>query len=323
MKKAIIYVYSGTGNTKLVAEMYKEFLSEYETTIFMVRMNLLDNPPREDSDTEITLHKGNKKHAYFNVPDPNEYDLIGFAYPVHGFNTPSAMYNFIKLLPPVAKGKKTFIFKTSGEGLTLNNYSSQKFIPLLKRKGYDVVCERHHVMPYNMIFRHSPEMVKDEYKYARAYVKLTCSQLEQADFREKVRYFPLRYWFVPIVRILWIYARVQGPAMHGDKKKCIKCGKCAKLCPLENIKIVDGFPKFGTNCVLCVACSFNCPTKAISIGLLNGWRVNGSYKIVQTANDESINSGYFGESLKGFHRFLYYKYYRRLDKLFNENNIEF
>ena len=140
MKKAIIYVYSGTGNTKLVAELYKEFLTDYETIIHMVRMNRLDNPPREDSETEITLRRKGAKHAYFNVPDPNEYDLVGFGYPVHGFNTPSAMYNFIKLLPAVEKGKRTFILKSSGEGLTVNNYSSQKFLPVLKRKGYDVLC---------------------------------------------------------------------------------------------------------------------------------------------------------------------------------------
>lgn len=321
MKKAIIYVYSGTGNTKLVAELYKEFLTDYETIIHMVRMNRLDNPPREDSETEITLRRKGAKHAYFNVPDPNEYDLVGFGYPVHGFNAPSAMYNFIKLLPAVEKGKRTFILKSSGEGLTVNNYSSQKFLPVLKRKGYDVLCERHFVMPYNMIFRHTPEMVKNEYLYARAYAEYTCKQLMQADFKEKVRYCPLKYWFVPIVRILWIYARVQGPVMYADKKKCLKCGKCAKLCPLENIKIKNGLPKFGTNCVLCVACSFNCPTKAISIGLLNNWRVNGSYKIVETAADESIPTGYFGENLKGLHRWLYYKYYRRLDKVLGTDKI--
>ena len=37
-------------------------------------------------------------------------------------------------------------------------------------------------------------------------------------------------------------------------------------------------PVFGKNCIGCTACSFNCPADAISIGVLNGWRVNGAYK---------------------------------------------
>lgn len=322
LKKAVIYVYSGTGNTLLVAQLFKKYFEGYETTIHQVRMNRLENPPKDDSETEITLMKKGSKFAFFNVPDPNEFDLVGFGYPVHGFNTPSAMYDFIKLLPSVEKGKKAFILKSSGEGLTFNNYSSQKWISKLEKKGYDILCERHFVMPYNMIFRHTPEMVKNEYIYADALARMSCKQLQTEDFKEKVKYCPLKYWFVPIVRILWVYARVQGPTMFADKKKCIKCGKCANLCPLENIKLKDGMPKFGTNCVLCVACSFNCPTKAISIGLLNNWRVNGSYKIEETAQDQSIPFGYFGENLKGFHRFLYYKYYRRLEKALKNENIE-
>ena len=38
----------------------------------------------------------------------------------------------------------------------------------MERKGYEFFTEHHFVMPYNMIFRHSPEMVKSEYIYADA-----------------------------------------------------------------------------------------------------------------------------------------------------------
>ena len=48
--------------------------------------------------------------------------------------------------------------------------------------------------------------------------------------------------------------------------KCIGCGKCARLCPLNDISIVDGLPVWGKNCTHCMACICHCPTGAIEYG---------------------------------------------------------
>lgn len=310
MKKAVIYVFSGTGNTRLVAGLYKNYLSEYETSVVDVNLAALNGLRRaaESGGTECS------------VPHPAEFDLIGFGYPVHGFNAPKIMVDFARLLP-AAGGKDAFIFKTSGEGLSFNNYSSQKLIRILERKGFSFLCERHYVMPYNMIFRHTPEMVKSEYIYADAMVRLNVREIADG-IRESVHTNPLKAWFVPIVRIEWLYAQLQGPAMRVDMKKCIRCNKCVRACPLENISFDGTKFRFGTNCALCVKCSFNCPTRAISIGLLNGWRVNGSYKIEETAANPDIAFPYFGGNLRGLKRWLYYDYYRRCDEKLSAAGIE-
>lgn len=49
---------------------------------------------------------------------------------------------------------------------------------------------------------------------------------------------------------------------------CVGCGKCAKLCPLNNITIKDGKPVWGDRCTHCMACIANCPTEAIEYGTL-------------------------------------------------------
>lgn len=294
--KAVLYVFSGTGNTRLIADLYKKYLTDYETVIF-----------------DIEIQKGSA--SFVPPPNPSEFDLIGFGYPIHGFNAPEITVNFCRALPDTdkTKRKKAFIFKSSGEGHSLNNYSSGLIIKILEKKGFDILCERHYVMPYNMIFRHSPEMVKSEYIYADALVRLNCRDLQNG-FRENVHFNPLKAWFVPLIRIEWIYARLQGPFMKVDMHKCIKCMKCVNNCPLNNISFADEKFKFGTNCSLCVRCSFNCPVCAISIGLLNGWRINGTYRIKQTAADKSLRFPFFGENLKGLYRLLYYKYFRRADR---------
>lgn len=49
---------------------------------------------------------------------------------------------------------------------------------------------------------------------------------------------------------------------------CIGCGKCARLCPLNNIKIVDKKPVWSNHCAHCMACIGNCPTEAIEYGTM-------------------------------------------------------
>ncbi len=47
---------------------------------------------------------------------------------------------------------------------------------------------------------------------------------------------------------------------------CIGCGTCEKICPRNNIQLVDGKPSFGTNCIGCLSCVQFCPKQAINIG---------------------------------------------------------
>ena len=47
---------------------------------------------------------------------------------------------------------------------------------------------------------------------------------------------------------------------------CIGCGKCEKLCPLNNINIVDSKPVWSEQCTHCMACIGNCPVDAIQYG---------------------------------------------------------
>jgi ferredoxin len=47
---------------------------------------------------------------------------------------------------------------------------------------------------------------------------------------------------------------------------CIGCGTCVKVCPKRNIRMLDGRPQFGTDCLQCLACLQYCPQEAISLG---------------------------------------------------------
>lgn len=49
-----------------------------------------------------------------------------------------------------------------------------------------------------------------------------------------------------------------------DKNKCISCGKCKKVCPM-NVDITNNSRNRtnATECILCMECVKNCPTKAL------------------------------------------------------------
>ena len=47
---------------------------------------------------------------------------------------------------------------------------------------------------------------------------------------------------------------------------CIGCGKCLELCPLNNIRLENGEPVWGKNCTHCMACICYCPKEAIEYG---------------------------------------------------------
>ena len=61
-----------------------------------------------------------------------------------------------------------------------------------------------------------------------------------------------------------VYVDIAGTAASN----CIGCGKCAKLCPLNNIKLTDKKPVWGNQCTHCMACIGNCPVEAIEYGTI-------------------------------------------------------
>lgn len=51
-----------------------------------------------------------------------------------------------------------------------------------------------------------------------------------------------------------------------SNKNCIGCGTCEKVCPVDNIKMIEGNPSWQHNCEQCFACLQWCPQSAIQFG---------------------------------------------------------
>lgn len=276
MANAIIYVFSGTGNTARICDLYRDEFERngVQTTVYKVT-----------SDME-------------NLPDPANYDHVGFAYPIHAFNAPKIMLDLARKLKE-SEGKSYFVLKSSGEPLRINNMSSLKMKSILKRKGYTQFAEYHYVMPYNMIFRHTDDMATKMWNTSTALAPIEAREVLRGE-KHILKRVPFGRLFAFILRIEHPAMRINGKMFSVDKNKCINCGMCAKNCPVGNIVIKDGKFRFKGDCLMCTRCSFNCPTDAFNIALLNNWRVNGKY-----------NVAYSGEPQKNTHQWYCKKAYRR------------
>ncbi len=49
-------------------------------------------------------------------------------------------------------------------------------------------------------------------------------------------------------------------------EKCNGCGICQKICPVDNIKLVNEKPEWQHKCQFCLACLHYCPQEAIQYG---------------------------------------------------------
>ena len=125
-----------------------------------------------------------------------------------------------------------------------------------KEKGLEFMGLRALVMPDNYIVMYSPpsdeeneRRIKNVEEEVNKIVKYIVSGRK---FEENKTTIIDRMKSNSINKMFYkIYVSAKGFHTTG---KCISCGKCEGLCPLNNIILVDGKPKWGENCTHCMAC---------------------------------------------------------------------
>jgi NosR/NirI family nitrous oxide reductase transcriptional regulator len=86
----------------------------------------------------------------------------------------------------------------------------------------------------------------------------------------------------PLAALMHIYTRFSKYRIFAEKKKCISCNICTKVCHM-GIDVMNyankGIPMNDVECVRCSACVVNCPTEVLTFGELPKIDLdNDSYK---------------------------------------------
>lgn len=270
MTKIVFYVLTGTGNTLKVSE---------ECALRCRNLG---------AETSICrLRKGEKPI------DITPFDTVVAAFPVHGFNAPRPMLDFLENLPDL-QGKRVYFLMTSGEPLKLNDAAAARPWAEVLRKGGEPSGAFRFVMPYNIIFRHSDNMAALMWQTVMGRMSSVAEQITNGvptplnvglGKRFLSRLFSIEHPAMPLIGLGFDVTDA-----------CVGCGKCETGCPQANILMINGKPRFGKECMGCMACAFGCPVDAVRTGMLNGWRVNGAYDFSERPATEEEFCNYLKKS---------------------------
>lgn len=291
MKCLIIY-FTGTYNTRYLVEKIKDRLEQEK--LFAVDTFSIDGKSLKS--------------------DLKGYELIILSYPIYAFNAPIIFDKFVRSLN-FNPNQNIIIAKQSGEPLFLNNSSSYTLIRKIKKDKAKLLNEYHFLMPYNIHFRYDDNFIKELFIYNKKLLDIMVYELKNKIVR-KIKYNPILAFNTFLFKIQRLGGPVNSYFYKVDYSKCIMCQKCIKECPVSNITLdkKTGKIKFQNKCLMCMRCSFYCPKDAISIGMLQSWKVNGGYDLKRIENDSTLNGNYLSTHKSKFFK-LFHKPIDKINKL--------
>ncbi len=184
--------------------------------------------------------------------------------PTYAWRIPKIVRDWIKKTEFKGNKNTWFVMSCGGE---IGN--AQKYNKLLcNEKGFNYMGTAQILMPENYIALFgTPE--KDKARQivsnAQPYIEKTIKTIGEnkafAPNKNSIYFSALS----GIVNDMFYPLFVKAKAFSVTDK-CISCKKCVNLCPLNNIKLVDKKPVWGSNCTHCMACISYCPCQAIEYG---------------------------------------------------------
>ncbi len=291
--KICIYYFSGTGNTEIITNLLQKELTNLNADVIVMKI-------------ETIIKKKIKVKT-------EKYDLIGIGYPIHAFNAPKIVYDFVHRLHN-DKGKKAFIFRSSGDPF-LNGGSTKMLRNQLEKKGFDVFNENLSIMPANVFLQFKDNLNKQLYQLAQIRIK----KLAQDIMKRKV-FLQKNSIILTIISKLFSFMETTGAKWLGKYMKisdsCIKCFNCVRNCPTGNIVLVgdkngnevgdkdDNNIIFDKSCILCMRCIYKCPTNAIHFKYFRFFEIKQGYNIKSIISNPNIKGDYLSNNTKG-----YFKHY--------------
>ncbi|HEX3029667.1 MAG TPA: EFR1 family ferrodoxin, partial [Clostridia bacterium] len=284
MKRLGLFYFSGTGNTRLVAGHIGEEFREMGWEV-----------------TEVNMESVTMKSE---LPNLEEFDLIGIGAQVIGYTLPRRASKFVKLLPRSQKGTPVFIFRTCGGVAETNYTASHSLMKMLGKKNYSVFYERLFSIGSNWIFKFDDDIMRRLYEATQRKIKLMCREVTEGRRRFYETSLGLRLKKKLISGQSQLFFQLMGKNMQVTQN-CSKCGLCAKNCPEKNIKIVNGRVKFKSNCSACLRCVYQCPNKAIRFRFLKFIPLKNGYDVKQSLSpDKNIKEETNGRIPPFFERYI-------------------
>lgn len=285
----MIFYFSGTGNTKWAASKLASATHE----------DLISIAPYMRAD--------DSSHTLAEPFILKENERLGFVFPVHGWRVPKLVREFIGKMkvqreePDAERNSASAESKASSDaernsasarnqpfaycvctagdsiGLTIENLNeviSQN--PSLQTLGITKISSSYSlIMPESYVglpFMDVDPKEKEIWKKSKSAQELAVICEEIFDRKEGVNRLvkgPIPWFFTKVVGGFFENVLITDKRFHVEKDKCVKCGICANVCPVGDIKGGHGeYPEWlhHKDCLTCFTCYHHCPHHAIEFG---------------------------------------------------------
>lgn len=250
----MIYYFSGTGNSRYVANLLGEIL---------------------DEDTYYI------PHARGALVQP-QGNTLGFVFPVYSWGVPPIVIEFFNKLKQefIDNVKKrampVWCVMTCGDEAAM---APEMFVKALQEREVNVQYIASVIMPNNYVlipgFNVDPKEVEQrKLEGAPARIDAIAAKIKSLPYQDHKM-----DTIIDVVRGSWphfkskmIYPLFKHwgilPKSWRYTDACISCGLCARLCPSHNISMVSGKPVWSINCCSCLTCFHACPRNAVQYAKL-------------------------------------------------------
>ena len=235
----MILYFSGTGNSKYVAEKIKKLTGDELVSI--------NEKIKNNDNNKITVN-----------------EKLVFVMPTYAWRLPRVVREWIIKTNFTGVKNVWFVMTCGSEIGNSAKYNTQ----LCKIKSFSYMGTAQVVMPENYILMfNSPEQseIVNITEKAEPIIEKIANEIfenkqfsiPRNNFYDKIMSGPVNMLFYPMF--------VKSKPFYADDK-CTGCGKCEKVCPLNNIELKNGRPVWNKNCTHCTACISYCPVGAIEYG---------------------------------------------------------
>lgn len=243
----IIY-FSGTGNTKCAAEQLGRMLGDNDVRAMEAAMLL--NP----SSALIETVEGDKR--------------VIWAFPTYSWGIPPVVVSVMRNvnIGINASAATHIMLTTCGDDMA---YTDRQWRKIMHSRGLKTAGAYAVVMPNTYVLMKgfdvdAPE-VRDR-KLAEAPEALArIAQSINSDGED----IPVRLSFSSIksgIIYPWFRRYAMSPKPFHATAGCISCSACVRQCPMDNITMENGLPRWGNHCALCLGCYHVCPRHAVAYG---------------------------------------------------------
>ncbi len=241
MNNVELYVFSGTGNTLLTANFMKEAFTAHSVPC--------------------------KLHQISQMTKSDEINLthtIGIGFPIVCFNTYPLVLDFINKLPKTECCTDLFFFSTMGGS---DGHVCAQLTPIFESKGYNVIGYEGFILPSNFM-QYKVNEDKNERlfnickKRSNEFIEKLINNKEPFKYKGKIasKFYNLIYKLSVNTGFLQKTFPVKV-----NIEKCTGCSVCAKVCPVNNISIIDHKAVLADKCQDCMRCVGFCPENAIRV----------------------------------------------------------